>query len=212
MIGIRGVTKKPITDATASPNDVREGMIFYNNSGRSIGTFHPLWKDVTPVIATYNFPPVSNHTPFKDGTSIDFDDIFEKFTIDGYTLTQSPYGEIGEKGIIIPRGGYSLDPSLIEENVLAQYNFPSNVSTCIGMDAMISGQTYYCEISLSCSACFNVTRTKNSYTEITDGNTVGVLVSNNSKKIYMFVPSVTSNVVTKKVSVDTDIPFKFHFI
>lgn len=38
MIGIRGIAKKPIVDATASPEDVISGRVFYNNSGRQRGT------------------------------------------------------------------------------------------------------------------------------------------------------------------------------
>lgn len=38
MIGIKGVAKKPIIDATANPEDVSSGKIFYNNNGRCTGT------------------------------------------------------------------------------------------------------------------------------------------------------------------------------
>ena len=37
MIGIKGIAKKPITDATASSNDVIAGKVFYNNDGRIVG-------------------------------------------------------------------------------------------------------------------------------------------------------------------------------
>lgn len=39
MIGIKGVAKKPITDATANSIDVQKGKVFYNNSGKQIGEF-----------------------------------------------------------------------------------------------------------------------------------------------------------------------------
>lgn len=38
MIGIRGIAKKPITDATATANDIVSGKIAYINSGRVVGT------------------------------------------------------------------------------------------------------------------------------------------------------------------------------
>mgnify|MGYP006910405710 CR=1 FL=1 len=38
MIGIRGIAKKPITDATATADDIVSGKIAYNNNGRVVGT------------------------------------------------------------------------------------------------------------------------------------------------------------------------------
>ena len=38
MIGIKGVAKKPVTDATATSDDVSNGKIFYNNDGRQVGS------------------------------------------------------------------------------------------------------------------------------------------------------------------------------
>lgn len=38
MIGIKGIAKKPIIDATANPENVVSGKIFYNNSGKRTGT------------------------------------------------------------------------------------------------------------------------------------------------------------------------------
>lgn len=37
MIGIKGVAKKPITDATAVSSDIISGKVAYNNSGRVVG-------------------------------------------------------------------------------------------------------------------------------------------------------------------------------
>lgn len=39
MIGIKGIAKKPIVDATAKPIDVQKGKVFYNNSGKQSGEF-----------------------------------------------------------------------------------------------------------------------------------------------------------------------------
>lgn len=38
MIGIKGIAKKPITDATATTENVLSKKIFYNNSGKQTGT------------------------------------------------------------------------------------------------------------------------------------------------------------------------------
>ena len=38
MIGIRGIAKKPITDATAIAENIVSGKIAYNNDGRIVGT------------------------------------------------------------------------------------------------------------------------------------------------------------------------------
>lgn len=38
MIGIKGISKKPITDATATPGDVMTGKTFYNKDGKQVGT------------------------------------------------------------------------------------------------------------------------------------------------------------------------------
>lgn len=55
MVGIKGIAKKPITDATATPEDVISGQVFYNNDGKQIGTLsysHPktISIDVEAVI------------------------------------------------------------------------------------------------------------------------------------------------------------------
>lgn len=38
MIGVKGIAKKPITDATATPEHVLAQDVFYNNTGQQIGT------------------------------------------------------------------------------------------------------------------------------------------------------------------------------
>lgn len=38
MIGIKGISKKPITDATAVSSDIISGKVAYNNSGRVVGS------------------------------------------------------------------------------------------------------------------------------------------------------------------------------
>lgn len=38
MIGIKGIAKKPITDATATASDIVSGKVAYNNYGRVVGT------------------------------------------------------------------------------------------------------------------------------------------------------------------------------
>lgn len=38
MISVKGVAKKPITDATANPENVLASKIFYNNNGYQVGT------------------------------------------------------------------------------------------------------------------------------------------------------------------------------
>lgn len=42
MIGIKGIAKKPITDATANAADVMTGKVCYNNSGKIVGTLSPI--------------------------------------------------------------------------------------------------------------------------------------------------------------------------
>ena len=42
MIGIKGIAKKPIIDATADASDVMTGKVFYNNSGKIVGTLSPI--------------------------------------------------------------------------------------------------------------------------------------------------------------------------
>lgn len=42
MIGIRGIAKKPITDATAVPGDVMSGKTFYGKDGKQTGTLQVL--------------------------------------------------------------------------------------------------------------------------------------------------------------------------
>ena len=55
MIGIRGVAKKPIIDATALPGDVLSGKIFYNNDGRQTGTFEvPVKKLIATAKQNYS--------------------------------------------------------------------------------------------------------------------------------------------------------------
>ena len=65
MIGIKGVAKKPILDATAKPEDVASGKIFYNNSGKCIGSatvdqsktfdIHLSWSQLNTT-STYYYP------------------------------------------------------------------------------------------------------------------------------------------------------------
>lgn len=42
MIGIKGIAKKPIIDATADAVDVMTGKVCYNNSGKIVGTLNPI--------------------------------------------------------------------------------------------------------------------------------------------------------------------------
>lgn len=49
MIGIKGIAKKPILDATANPEDVASGKVFYNNSGKVVGTSNSIFK----ILASY---------------------------------------------------------------------------------------------------------------------------------------------------------------
>ena len=49
MIGIKGIAKKPIVDATANPEDVTSGKVFYNNSGKVVGTSNNIFK----ILASY---------------------------------------------------------------------------------------------------------------------------------------------------------------
>ena len=53
MIGIKGVAKKPIIDATANSENVMSGKVFYNNSGKRTGTLRS--SDVL-TSQIYTFP------------------------------------------------------------------------------------------------------------------------------------------------------------
>ena len=53
MIGIKGISKKPITDATANSENVMTGKVFYNNSGKRTGTLRS--SDVL-TSQIYTFP------------------------------------------------------------------------------------------------------------------------------------------------------------
>ena len=52
MIGIKGIAKKPIIDATASSEDVVSGKVFYNNYGKQEGTISKdlCYKEITIYI------------------------------------------------------------------------------------------------------------------------------------------------------------------
>ena len=52
MIGIKGIAKKPIIDATASSEDVISGKVFYNNHGKQEGIISKdlCYKEITIYI------------------------------------------------------------------------------------------------------------------------------------------------------------------
>ena len=56
MIGIKGVAKKPITDATATTADVKSGKVFYNNQGKCSGTLPSelCYKEITMNLSSGN--------------------------------------------------------------------------------------------------------------------------------------------------------------
>ena len=52
MIGIKGIAKKPITDATANASDIVYGKIAYGNNGRIVGTHTESGSVITDATAT----------------------------------------------------------------------------------------------------------------------------------------------------------------
>lgn len=51
MIGIKGIAKKPITDATANASDIVYGKIAYGNNGRIVGTHTESGSVITDATA-----------------------------------------------------------------------------------------------------------------------------------------------------------------
>lgn len=63
MIGIKGIAKKPIVDATATSEDVKSGKVYYNNNGRSVGS---LSSDL--VYKTQSFTITAGSHPYEQST------------------------------------------------------------------------------------------------------------------------------------------------
>ena len=90
MIGIKGIAKKPIIDATANPEDVVSGKVFYNNNGKYEGTLQlseyvkiksievPIKRatlsnvSVKTVISLHLFTPNSSHLTTRKTSSDSF--------------------------------------------------------------------------------------------------------------------------------------------
>lgn len=89
MIGIKGVAKKPITDATANPENVLASKIFYNNNGYQVGT---LSKNSVESILKVTVPAGS----YNERIYLADNEWFSKLTVPSNTLylshTMDTYG------------------------------------------------------------------------------------------------------------------------
>lgn len=69
MIGIKGIAKKPIIDATASSEDVISGKVFYNNHGKQEGAISKdlCYKEITIYI------PKNKYSSYTEVEACDLD-------------------------------------------------------------------------------------------------------------------------------------------
>lgn len=128
MIGIKGIAKKPITDATAYPGDVFSGQIFYNNSGRAVGTYSPSVSSLE----------ISTRIDIKQGSYQNSDINISDYTRI-YHLARTVYDPTEGSGVLTTgstnsgnptKSSYSDNLCYNPKSVIVEYNFPNNTTYC----------------------------------------------------------------------------------
>lgn len=186
MIGIRGIAKKPIIDATAGTGDVKRGKIFYNNSGRKIGTYQPsvssLETNVRISIKKGSYPNpssyASNSTRINSlsRTILDYTEgigILTTGIMNTGNPTTSTYWDV-----------INYNP----DGIILEYNYPRNTTYCTEIKIPHSSEYPYTTIPLELYVNVSITHFSSDLFNFYGGDSrtpVKILVLQSKKKILI---------------------------
>lgn len=185
MIGIKGIAKKPITDATAVANDVKRGKIFYNNSGKKIGTYQPSVSSLEKNV----------RIPIKKG-SYPYSDPYESNTIWVNSLSRTIRDSKEGSGIlttgIMDTGSptsstYYGRVTYNQDNLILEYDYPQNTTYCTEIKIPYSSKYPYTTIPLDLYINISVTHYSSDLFNFHAGDRtpVKILVLQSRKKILI---------------------------
>lgn len=186
MIGIKGIAKKPITDATAVADDVKRGKIFYNNSGKKIGTYRPSVSSLETNV----------RIPIKKGSYPDSDP-YESNNIRVNSLSRTILDHKEGSGILttgIMDTGSTTSSTYWDsvrynpDTLILEYNYPQNTTYCTEIKIPHSSKYPYTTIPLDLYINISITHNSsdlfNFYGE-GDRIPVKILVLQSRKKILI---------------------------
>lgn len=127
MIGIKGIAKKPIIDATANPEDVASGKIFYNNSGKTVGTSKSILKEFTVTVPSGTYTSTTTQTTYTClKGNLAFCAVYEKYDVLSISsfYDRTVPEEYQATGIIDKNNGWYTKPIYIVDGIL-----PNDISS-----------------------------------------------------------------------------------
>ena len=152
MIGIKGISKKPIIDATASSEDVISGKVFYNNHGKQEGTISKdlCYKEITIYIPKNKYSSYTKVEAYELSSDVGSSDNI--YLPNGINVVRNCYRQDNHRGYAYQRIlDHSVDLNIDLSNVAyfilngVKYAFASEMSENIDYGHSFLEQTrYYC--------------------------------------------------------------------
>lgn len=202
MIGIKGIAKKPITDATAVADDVKRGKIFYNNSGKKIGTYQPSVSSLEQIV---RFTVPAGEYPNRYGAKDVKIDGISRNIYESYSILTTGDGKDGS-----PSVNYSGQIYYYDTSKMLEFKFPTGVNYCSEIKIPHNSVYQYTTIPLELyiNVYINIySRDLFKILGYNNNNSVNIIIDQNSKKIL--IVSDTSDYGSTKILEDTYIECKF---